>query len=129
MARGGLTRPRRPLGELRDDVLIEGVADVGTVEREPLDRSVTRGCQVRVSHDPHHETHETTRRNHEEEIFFVCFVPTRRVFRVLRGYHIRKTPNFGGGIGALNAADRPSASIWRVCAGSMIPSSQSRAVE
>ena len=51
----------------------------------------------------------------------------------LRGYvreaHIRKMPNFAGGIGALNAADRPSASALRVCAGSRMPSSQRRAVE
>ena len=33
------------------------------------------------------------------------------------------------GIGALNAADRPSASAWRVSTGSRIPSSHSRAVE
>jgi hypothetical protein len=47
----------------------------------------------------------------------------------LGGVHIRKTPNFGGGIGALNAADRPSASACRVFAGSRMPSSHSRAVE
>src|SRR5262249_19821876 len=43
--------------------------------------------------------------------------------------HIRNTPNFGSGMGALNAADSPSASACRVCAGSRIPSSQIRAVE
>ena len=32
--------------------------------------------------------------------------------------YIRKTPYFGGGIGALNAAEIPSASASRVCAGS-----------
>ena len=36
---------------------------------------------------------------------------------------------FAGGIGAFNAADNPSASTFLVCAGSMMPSSHSRAVE
>jgi len=43
--------------------------------------------------------------------------------------HILNTPNFGPGIGALNAAEMPRASICRVCAGSMMPSSHSLAVE
>ena len=43
--------------------------------------------------------------------------------------HILKTPNLGAGIGALNAADSPRASAWRVFAGSRMPSSHSRAVE
>ena len=46
-----------------------------------------------------------------------------------RSIHIRNTPNFGGGIGALKDAESASASTSRVRAGSMIPSSQSRAVE
>ena len=41
--------------------------------------------------------------------------------------HIRNTPNFGSGIGALSVADRPSASTRRVSAGSITPSSHSRA--
>jgi hypothetical protein len=54
-----------------------------------------------------------------------------RDIRDLRGgfYYIRKTPNVGGGIGALNAAESASASTVRVCAGSRMPSSHSRAVE
>jgi hypothetical protein len=43
--------------------------------------------------------------------------------------HIRKMPNLVSGIGAFNAAEIPSASTRRVSAGSMIPSSQSLAVE
>ena len=43
--------------------------------------------------------------------------------------YIRKTPNFASGIGALYAADSPSASASRVRAGSRMPSSHSRAVE
>ena len=43
--------------------------------------------------------------------------------------HIRNTPNFMGGIGAFRLADRASARTVRVSAGSMTPSSQSRAVE
>ena len=50
-----------------------------------------------------------------------CF----RVFVV----HILKTPNRGSGIGALYAADNPSASDARVSTGSRTPSSHSRAVE
>src|SRR5215211_8344148 len=43
--------------------------------------------------------------------------------------YIRKMPNVVSGIGAFSAAERPSASTRRVSSGSMIPSSQSRAVE
>ena len=43
--------------------------------------------------------------------------------------YIRNTPNFGTGMGALNAADSPSASAARVSAGSRMPSSHRRAVE
>ena len=43
--------------------------------------------------------------------------------------YIRKTPNVVSGTGAFAAAARPSASTRRVSSGSMIPSSQSRAVE
>ena len=43
--------------------------------------------------------------------------------------HIRNTPNFGSGIGALSDADKPSASTRRVSAGSITPSSHSRALE
>jgi hypothetical protein len=43
--------------------------------------------------------------------------------------HIRKTPNSVSGIGAFSAAERPSARTRRVSSGSMIPSSQRRAVE
>ena len=45
------------------------------------------------------------------------------------GLYIRKTPNVVSGIGAFSAAEMPSASTRRVSSGSMIPSSQSRAVE
>src|SRR5712691_11958869 len=43
--------------------------------------------------------------------------------------HIRKMPNVVSGIGAFSAAEIPSASTRRVSSGSMMPSSQSRAVE
>ena len=43
--------------------------------------------------------------------------------------HIRKTPNVVSGIGAFSDAAIPSAITLRVSSGSMIPSSQSRAVE
>ena len=43
--------------------------------------------------------------------------------------HIRKTPKPGGASGALAAADRDRPSTRRVSAGSMMPSSHSRAVE
>ena len=42
--------------------------------------------------------------------------------------YIRNTPNFGSGIGAFSDADRPSASTRRVSAGSITPSSHSRAL-
>jgi hypothetical protein len=42
---------------------------------------------------------------------------------------MRKTPKTVSGIGALSAAEMPSASTLRVSSGSMIPSSQRRAVE
>ena len=41
--------------------------------------------------------------------------------------YIRNTPNFVSGIGAFSAALRPSASTRRVSAGSITPSSHSRA--
>ena len=47
----------------------------------------------------------------------------------VRHDYIRKTPKVVSGTGALAAAASPSASTWRVSSGSMIPSSQSRAVE
>jgi hypothetical protein len=48
----------------------------------------------------------------------------------LKGSHyILNTPNFAVWIGALNAAEMPSARASRVRAGSRIPSSQMRAVE
>ena len=43
--------------------------------------------------------------------------------------HIRNTPNRVGSIGVRDAASRPSASTFRVSAGSITPSSHSRAVE
>ena len=43
--------------------------------------------------------------------------------------HMRKIPKRVSGIGASSAAESPSASTCRVSSGSMIPSSQSRAVE
>ncbi len=43
--------------------------------------------------------------------------------------HILNTPNFVSGMGALSAADSDSASTSRVRAGSMMPSSHSRADE
>ena len=43
--------------------------------------------------------------------------------------HIRNTPKVVSGTGAFAAAARPSARTRRVSRGSMIPSSQSRAVE
>ncbi len=43
--------------------------------------------------------------------------------------YIRKTPNGVSGIGALSAADSPSARTIRVSTGSITPSSHSRAVE
>ena len=43
--------------------------------------------------------------------------------------HMRKIPNRVSGIGASSAAEIPSASTRRVSSGSMIPSSQRRAVE
>ena len=42
--------------------------------------------------------------------------------------YIRNTPNFVSSIGACRAASRPMDSTRRVSSGSMIPSSQSRAV-
>src|SRR5690606_30396019 len=44
-------------------------------------------------------------------------------------HYIRNTPNLAGSIGALSEAEIPSASTRRVSAGSMMPSSHSRAVE
>jgi addiction module HigA family antidote len=42
--------------------------------------------------------------------------------------HIRNTPNFVSGIGALSVAEKQSASTRRVSCGAMMPSSQRRAV-
>src|SRR5262245_15466812 len=43
-------------------------------------------------------------------------------------HYIRNRPNFVGSIGALDAADKPRPSTSRVSAGSITPSSHSRAV-
>ena len=43
-------------------------------------------------------------------------------------HHILNRPNFVSGIGAFSAADNPRPSTVRVSAGSMTPSSQSRAL-
>ena len=53
----------------------------------------------------------------------------RDCHRVLPPPYIRKMPNVLSGTGAFSAAEIPSASTRRVSRGSMIPSSQSRAVE
>ncbi len=50
------------------------------------------------------------------------------VLRQERLAYMRKMPNLVGGMGALMAAEMPSASAWRVSVGSSIPSSQRRAV-
>jgi len=42
--------------------------------------------------------------------------------------HILKMPKFASGIGAFRLADMASAKTWRVCAGSMTPSSHNRAL-
>ncbi len=52
-----------------------------------------------------------------------------RVIRYTSYTHMRKTPKRGiFGIGAFNAADSDRPSTRRVCAGSMTPSSHSRAL-
>ena len=48
---------------------------------------------------------------------------------VAHRFYILKMPNWLSGIGAFSAAEIPSASTRRVSSGSMIPSSQRRAVE
>ena len=55
-------------------------------------------------------------------------MPDARDRPVLQTAHIRNTPNFVSGIGALSVAEKHSASTRRVSAGAMMPSSQRRAV-
>ena len=108
---------RGPGGQLADHLVVERVADLRAIERQVLDRPVASGRQELVGHQCLHE--DTKSRSD-------CL----RVTSWLRDKsHIRKTPNFGSGIGALNAADSPSARACRVSAGSRIPSSHRRAVE
>jgi hypothetical protein len=57
----------------------------------------------------------------------LAFLVDHRLARALVCY-MRNTPNRVGSIGALSAAESPSASTVRVSAGSMIPSSHSRAL-
>jgi hypothetical protein len=52
----------------------------------------------------------------------------RRVRNMGAATYIRNTPNVVGSIGALSAAERARPSTSRVRAGSMMPSSHSRAV-
>jgi hypothetical protein len=59
-------------------------------------------------------------------VFFVSFVISIFAIFVV---HIRNTPKLDGAMGALNDAESASASVFRVCAGSRMPSSHSRAVE
>ena len=76
----------------RDQLLVEGVAHLGPVQRD-ADEGTVGGNEQRHT------------------------------------LYMRKTPKRASGIGALNAAESPSASACRVSAGSRIPSSHSRAVE
>ena len=56
--------------------------------------------------------------------------PSRRRWRYVDSLiYILNTPNFGGGIGALNATDNACASVGLVSTGSRMPSSHRRAVE
>jgi RNA polymerase sigma factor (sigma-70 family) len=64
-----------------------------------------------------------TRREVERVVETLNAVPERATA------YIRKTPKVVSGIGALSAAEIPSASTLRVSTGSTMPSSQSRAVE
>ena len=52
-----------------------------------------------------------------------------RLVKPFRNVYIRKMPNVVSGMGAFSAAEMPRASTCLVSSGSMIPSSQSRAVE
>ena len=54
---------------------------------------------------------------------------SRRHAHVAARAHILNTPNLVSGTGAFSAAESDSASTSRVCAGSMMPSSHSRADE
>ena len=74
-----------------------------------------------------HDAHEILEGREEETLFQFVFFVTFVIFVV--AFYILKTPNLGGRIGALNAAESASASTVRVCAGSRMPSSHSRAVE
>src|SRR5205085_10553994 len=104
---------RGPLRQLGDHRLVEGVADVGAIEREVLDHAFATGQKCLKWHfQTTKDAKITKKENLHYFVFFVTFV-----------VYIRNTPNLGGGIGALNAAERASPSTWRVCAGSRIPSS------
>ena len=93
---------QRRIGGVDDGVDIE-FGDVAGDDAEPRGR---RGC----AHDPALAEREGT---------CLTNIPP----------HILNTPNFVSGIGALSAADSDSASTSRDLAGSMMPSSHSRADE
>ena len=118
---------RRPLSDLFDRPFVERVADVGTVEGQIFDRAVSLCCDGEMVHrSNYHKGHEG-HDGHEGTALLVFVSLVSFVSSVLD--HIRNTPNFASGIGALNAAESPRASAWRVCTGSRMPSSHSRAVE
>ena len=85
----------------RDDFFIEGIPHLGPIEADSQNAVMFRRTVAAGGREDGHG----------------------------RRSYMRKTPNLGSASGALHAADRPSASAWRVSAGSRIPSSQSRAVE
>src|SRR5262249_56137154 len=69
--------------------------------------------------DLHHRQHHAERR-------ILAVQPVTAAARI--AIYILNTPNRVGGIGALSAAEKASASTRRVSAGAMMPSSQIRAV-
>ena len=100
---GSLARVSRQRRQRGDDFFVERVPHLGTVQRDAQD-AVIVGRIVAAGGDE--DGHDDRR---------ALTSGTRRTS--------------ASGIGALNAADSPSASAWRVSAGSRIPSSHSRAVE
>ena len=122
------------------DVLLSG--ELAT-RRHPVEigTGAERGARPTQDHDPDHRVgcqfaEGIGERLEERRIQRVPAIGTvqghgrdRALSDDLERAHIRKTPNRVGSIGVRDAASRPSASTFRVSAGSITPSSHSRAVE
>src|ERR1051326_1589140 len=111
------TEFRKRVGHEFYQFVIESVVNIGTIEENGCDGFVNINLEHKELATKMHKTH----RRYKNFCVFCAFF-------WLRHPHILKTPNFVSAGGAFMAAEIPNARTMRVSAGSMMPSSQIRAV-